>query len=42
MDRWPLEKLYIYRIQQRPLNLENRLKDAAEERRWLFDPLYLG
>jgi hypothetical protein len=36
-----LEKLYIYRIQQRPLNLEDRLEDAAGERRELFGPLYL-
>jgi hypothetical protein len=37
-----LEKLYIERIQQRPLNLENRLEDAGGECRGSFDPLYLG
>jgi hypothetical protein len=36
-----LEKFYIERIQQRPLNLEDRLEDAAGERRGSFDPLYL-
>jgi hypothetical protein len=36
-----LEKLYIERIEQGPLNLEDCLEYAAEERRKLFDPLYL-
>jgi hypothetical protein len=37
-----LEKLYIERIQQHPVNLEDHLEDAAGEYRGLFDPLYLG
>jgi hypothetical protein len=36
-----LEKLYTERIQQRPLNLDDRLEDAAGERREPFVPLYL-
>jgi hypothetical protein len=37
-----LEKLYRERIQQRTLNLEDRLENAAGEHRGPFDPLYLG
>jgi hypothetical protein len=36
-----LEKLYIERIQQNPLNLEKRLEDTAGECREPFGPLYL-
>jgi hypothetical protein len=37
-----LEKPYTQRIQQRSLNLEDRLEGAVGERREPFDSLYLG